>query len=272
MIDVELKLRFLTPKPLQPEYPLFIYLPGMDGTGEMLQSQISDLGRGFDIRCLAIPKTDMRDWNLLTTNVLDLIDMELTTGSFKRGNRLVYLCGESFGACLAMKIAIQSPSLFKRIILINPASSFKLNPWISFSSQMTNLVPSWFYPVGAWGLLPFLASLPRISSPLRRQLLQSMTSLPAETINWRLSLLRHFHLDHEKMQQLKQETLLIAGGSDRLLPSLTEVERLGRMLPNSKIVILPDSGHACLVEEEINLYKILQDQGFYEKVSLNRKF
>jgi pimeloyl-ACP methyl ester carboxylesterase len=99
-----------------------------------------------------------------------------------------------------------------------------------------------------------------------------MTSLPAETINWRLSLLRHFEVENEKIQQLKQETLLIAGASDRLLPSLTEVKRLGRMLPNSKIVILPDSGHACLVEEEINLYKILQDQGFSEKVSPNRKF
>jgi pimeloyl-ACP methyl ester carboxylesterase len=260
MTDVEFKPCFLTPKRLQPKYPLFVYLPGMDGTGQLLRSQTTGLEQGFDVRCLAIPRKDLTTWDILTKNVLDLIHAELERSC----QRPVYLCGESFGGCLAMKVATQSPHLFKRIILVNPASSFQLHPWLKSLSQLTEFVPSWFYDVGALGLLPFLASLSRISSSDRHDLLKSMRYLPAETVNWRLSLLREFQIEEEKLQQLKQEVLLIAGGSDRLLPSVNEVERLNNIFPNSKATVLPDSGHACLLEENVNLYEILQDHEFVE--------
>lgn len=260
MAHVELKPCFLTPKRVQLEYPLFVYLPGMDGTGQLLRSQTAGLELGFDVRCLAIPRKDLTTWDVLTNNVLDLIHSELE----KSCHRPVYLCGESFGGCLAMKVATQSPQLFKRIVLINPASAFQLRPWLNSLSQLTDLVPSWFYDVGALGLLPFLASLPRMSSSDRHELLKAMRSVPPETINWRLWLLREFNVDQKKLQQLTQQVLLIAGGSDRLLPSVSEVERLDDILPNTKTVLLPDSGHACLLEEDVNLYDILQANEFLE--------
>ena len=199
MTNIELKPCFLTPKRVQPEYPLFVYLPGMDGTGQMLRSQTAGLELGFDVRCLAIPRQDLTTWEVLTNNVLDLIHAELERSC----HRPVYLCGESFGGCLAMKVATQSPQLFKRIILINPASAFQLRPWLNSLSQLTDFVPSWFYDIGALGLLPFLASLSRMSSSIRHELLRTMRSLPAETVNWRLSLLREFQIEEEKLQRSK---------------------------------------------------------------------
>ncbi|MBW4427311.1 MAG: alpha/beta hydrolase [Nostoc desertorum CM1-VF14] len=258
--EVELNPCFLTPKRVKPEYPLLVYLPGMDGTGQLLRSQTAGLETGFDVRCLAIPRKDLNTWDVLAKSVLDLIHAELE----KSSQRPVYLCGESFGGCLAMKVAIQTPHLFKRIILINPASSFRLRPWLNWASQLTYLVPSELYDVGALGLLPFLASLQRISRSDRHELLKTMRSVPSETVLWRLSLLREFEVDQEQLSRLTQPVLLIAGGSDRLLPSVTEVKRIGNILPNTKIVVLPHCGHACLLEEDINLYEILKDNDFLE--------
>ncbi|MEH1871190.1 alpha/beta fold hydrolase [Nostoc sp.] len=258
--EVELNPCFLTPKRVKPEYPLLVYLPGMDGTGQLLRSQTAGLETGFDVRCLAIPRKDLNSWDVLAKSVLDLIYAELE----KSSERPVYLCGESFGGCLAMKVAIQTPDLFKRIILINPASSFRLRPWLNWASQLTYLVPSELYDVGALGLLPFLASLPRISQSDRHELLKTMRSVPPETVHWRLSLLREFDIDNEQLGRLTQPVLLIAGGSDRLLPSVTEVKRIGNILPNTQIVVLPHCGHACLLEENINLYEILKDNDFLE--------
>lgn len=258
--EVELNPCFLTPERVQPEYPLLVYLPGMDGTGQLLRSQTAGLEAGFDVRSLAIPRKDLNTWDVLTKSVLDLIDAELE----KSSQRPVYLCGESFGGCLAMKVASQAPHLFKRIILINPASSFHLRPWLSWVSQLTFLVPSGLYDVGALGLLPFLASLPRISPSDRHDLLQTMRSVPQETVLWRLALLREFHVDEEQLSRLTQPVLLIAGASDRLLPSVTEVKRIGNILPNNKIVVLPHCGHACLLEKDTNLYEILKDNDFLE--------
>jgi len=258
--EVELKPCFLTPKRLRPEYPLFVYLPGMDGTGQLLRSQTAGLEVGFDVRCFAIPRKDLNSWDVLTNSVLDLIHTELE----KSSHRSVYLCGESFGGCLAMKVAIKAPQLFKRIILINPASAFQLRPLLNWASQITYLVPSGLYDVGALGLLPFLASLPRISRSDRHELLRTMRSVPPETVHWRLSLLREFEIDEEKLRRLKQPVLLIAGGSDRLLPSVTEAKRLGNIIPNTEIVVLQNCGHACLLEQDINLYEILKTNDFLE--------
>jgi pimeloyl-ACP methyl ester carboxylesterase len=260
MPKVELKPCFLTPNRVQIDYPLFVYLPGLDGTGELLRSQTAGLEVSFDVRCLAIPRQDLTTWDELSNNVLDLIHAELE----KSSQRPVYLCGESFGGCLAMKVATQAPKLFQRIILVNPASAFQLRPWLSWGSQLTYLVPECFYEIGSLGLLPFLASLPRIPRHLRHELLKTMRSVPPATVNWRLSLLKEFNVAEDQLRQLTQSILVIAGASDRLLPSVQEARRLVNIFPNSKIAVLADSGHACLLEHNINLYQILQEQNFIE--------
>jgi len=259
-MNVEIKPCFLTPKLLRPEYPLFVFLPGMDGTGQLLRSQTAGLEAGFDVRCLAIPQNDLTNWDVLTNNLLDLIQAELE----KNLERSVYLCGESFGGCLAQKVAIAAPHLFKRIILINPASSFHLRPWLNWTSQLTHLVPSSLYEVGALGLLPFLAALGRISQRDRRELLKTMRSVPPETVLWRLSLLRDFDVDEVQLTSLTQPVLLIASADDWLLPSLSEAKRLVNVLPNPKMVVLPHSGHACLLEKDIYLYEIMKTHHFLD--------
>jgi pimeloyl-ACP methyl ester carboxylesterase len=55
---------------------------------------------------------------------------------------------------------------------------------------------------------------------------------------------------------------LLAGAADRLLPSLSEAEHLVKVLPNAEMVVLPHSGHACLLEREVNLYEIIKDRKF----------
>ncbi len=145
MSEVELNPCFLAPTQVQPERPLFVYLPGMDGTGKLLRSQTTGLEVGFDVRCLAIPRKDLTSWDVLSDSVLDLIYAELE----KNSQRAIYICGESFGGCLAMKVAVKAPKLFERIILINPASSFQLLPWLNWVSQVTQ----WVHPVlyDLWG-------------------------------------------------------------------------------------------------------------------------
>lgn len=245
---------------LQPEYPLFIYLPGMDGTGELLQSQTQELENYFDVRCLAIPLNDKSNWNTLTHQVLKLIYSELGYNP----QRQVYLCGESFGGCLAQTMAIQAPHLFDKIILINPASSFNLHPWLNWTSQLMNWLPDYCFEIGAQALLPFLAAVDKIADSDRQKLLNTMRSIPPETILWRISLLREFYIAERKLHRLTHPVLIIAGAEDKLLPSVKEAQRLIRVLPNGKISVLPDSGHACLLEKGINLYKIMQISNFLE--------
>ncbi len=251
---------FLTPRKLQPQYPLFVFLPGMDGTGKLLRLQTVGLEAAFDVRCLMIPPEDLTNWDVLSEQVIKLIHAELE----KNPHRPVYLCGESFGGCLAMKVAVTSPQLFKRVILVNPASSLHRRSLLVWGSQLAELVPQCVYQFGAVGLLPFLASLGRIKQGDRHEMLKTIRSVPPETVIWRLSLIRQFDLDEMQLRQLTQPVLLIASAMDRLLPSLSEVQRLVKILPDARMVVLPYSGHACLLEADINLYKIMQREHFFD--------
>lgn len=249
---------FLTPERLQPEFPLFIFLPGMDGTGQLFRTQMAGLEVGFDVRCLALSPTDLTSWDELAAQTLDLIHQELE----KNRDRPVYLCGESFGGCLALKVALLEPTLFTRIILVNPASSFAQKTLFHWSSPITSWMPTPIYRLSSLWLVAWLARMERLAPADRQALLKAVQSVPQQTSVWRLSILSHFAISELDLRQLDQPVLLIAGGADQLLPSVAEVQRLSRSLPNSTVVVLPQSGHACLLEADVNLYEILQAHGF----------
>jgi pimeloyl-ACP methyl ester carboxylesterase len=255
---------FLAPNRLQPNSPLFVFLPGMDGTGRLLRTQIAGLERGFDVRCLAIPPDDLTGWKVLAKNVVELIHAELN----QTGKRSVYLCGESFGGCLAMQVALHAPWLVDRLILVNPASSFHRKSWVIWGSQMTHYLPESLYPLSAMLLLPFLANLERIARDDQSALLEAMKSVPQKTSIWRLSLLNQFYIPTAQLRRLTHPVLLLASGSDRLLPSLPEAHHLATILPDPNLVTLPHSGHACLLEAEVNLYEIIEKHHFLAEKSL----
>jgi pimeloyl-ACP methyl ester carboxylesterase len=79
-----------------------------------------------------------------------------------------------------------------------------------------------------------------------------------------MSLLAQFQVPVEQLQQVSAPTLILASAKDRLLPSLAEAFRLKGVFQKAQVVILPESGHTCLLESEVNLYEIMKEYGFLE--------
>jgi len=260
MINQQDRPHFLTPKSVHPHFPLFVFLPGMDGTGELIHTQTETLDKCFDIRSLAIPQDDFSDWEQLTDAVIDLIKQEQS----QKPEQTTYLCGESFGGCLGLKLLEAAPDLFDRVILVNPASSFRERPYLSWGAVGTGFMPEPIYRSSTVLILPFLAAMSRIAPRDRRALLDAMKSVPPQTVRWRLSLLDNFSVDPEQLQKISVPVLLLAAGSDRILPSMKEAEQLASYFPSSQVVPLPDSGHTCLLETENRLCEILQEADFLD--------
>lgn len=280
-------VRLLTPRPVRSGQPLFIFLPGMDGTGTLLRSQLDRLVPWFDIRCVAISNQDNIDWEPLARQISDLIESALAADSSKNSGknsskkraqphpnpkegasqgrrRAVYLCGESFGGCLAMQVLSLSPHLFDRVILVNPASSFRRLPWMQLGSMITRQLPDLAYRYSARGLVPFLIEANRVPKRDQVALEKAMGSVPAKTAAWRMLLLSRFEAERLPLERMNQPVLLIAGGQDKLLPSIREARSLQRRFPNAQLTILPNSGHACLLEWDVNLPKILRQHNFLD--------
>ncbi len=262
----------------------------MDGSGELLQQQVSNLALNFDVRSLSLPVNDLSTWEELVERVAALLAAAQNQATNdpsqekqaqetqaqetqaqetqSQGNRTppakrpLYLCGESFGACLALRIAIQQPHLVDRLILINPASSFSHVPLFQWGSWASEILPQQLYQLSAIGLVPFLIALERVVPAQRQALLRAMQAVHPKTAAWRLRLLRTFDLTKLPLETLAIPTLLVAGERDRLLPSPQEIQRIAQRLPQAQTRFLPQSGHACLLEDDVNLNDILDAADF----------
>jgi predicted alpha/beta-fold hydrolase len=82
---------------------------------------------------------------------------------------------------------------------------------------------------------------------------------------WRISLIEKFEISIQQLQQVKQPTLVITSGNDRLLPSQAEGKFLVQQIPRSSLHLIPEGGHAVLLEQDIDLHKILSMHGFLER-------
>jgi pimeloyl-ACP methyl ester carboxylesterase len=249
---------FFTPFQANSDHPLFVFLPGMDETGKDLMTlQTAGLEAAFDVRCFVIPADTLDRWDSLSRQLIGLIQAEQ-----ENTRRPIYLCGESFGGCLALTALAQDPDLFDRIILINPASSFHRIPLMNLGSFLLPWTPQFLYDFSSILALPFLAELSRLSPTARKALMKAAQDAPKQTSEQRLELLRIFKLDTTTLQNIAQPVLLIGSQKDHLLPSVEEAHRLAKVFPNAQIVTLFHSGHACLVESKVDLVKILQNANF----------
>ena len=258
-------LRLIACTPATPSRPLFFFLPGMDGSGALLQPQVAGLSHHFDISSLSIPPDDRTGWGELTERVASLIRMEQQ----RHPGRMTTVCGESFGGCLALRLISRFPDLCDQLILINPASSARRQPWISACSSLTRLMPAPLYQLSSLSLCNLLIASHRVSRPLRQQLLASMQAVSPQSAAWRMALLMQFCLEDLALDRVRQPVLILASEADRLLPSQCEAKRLARFIPNTTIVHLPDSGHACLLENQLNLSAILKTQDLCPDLSLS---
>jgi pimeloyl-ACP methyl ester carboxylesterase len=113
-----LKGKPIASSPSRQKRPLLLYLPGMDGTGKLFYRQAQALQAEFHVRPLSLNHPAAgQSWESLA----DWVGSQLDEGA--------YLCGESFGACLALAVAAQQPERCRGLILVNPASSLRRRPW-----------------------------------------------------------------------------------------------------------------------------------------------
>lgn len=92
--------------------PLFLWLPGLDGTAVSASAQFCDLSRKFELRIFGFTKDDRNSFQALTNFCIEYLE------SFKResvadGNKFegAIIGGESFGGLLALSIGLERPDL-----------------------------------------------------------------------------------------------------------------------------------------------------------------
>lgn len=245
----------------QIDKPLMVMLPGLDGTGKLFVSQMKPLSRYFDVHCLNIPESNRQDWQGLAKSVIELIRQI-------QDDRPLYLCGESFGGCLALQIAMCAPEMLSRLIVINPASALRRHVWLRWTTQYADYVPEWLFRVSGAIALPLLANFDRMGAYERELFVNTVRPISQACVTWRIGMLHKFEAQPERLKQVSVPTALLASGRDRLFPSAQEAELLQKYFPNARTYSLPYSGHVCLLENEVDLAKCLEALDFLPEAAV----
>lgn len=268
--------------------PLLLFLPGMDGTGLGLVLHHQTLAELFEVRCLHVPIMDRTPFEGLVKYVEQTIKLEHKVSPMKP----IYLVGDSLGGCLALAVAARNPTIDLVLILSNPATSFNKSQ-LQLILPLLEVMPAEFHMTVPY-LLSFIVGDPiRMAmanvndelSPFEaaQELSKNLEALlprlatlsdiiPRETVLWKLKVLRSAALyANSRLHAVKAETLLLASGKDRMLPSSEEARRLLKVLPNCRVRYFKDSGHTLLLEDNVNLATLIKSTNLYRR-SNNRDY
>lgn len=236
--------------------PVLVYLPGLDGAA-LPEFQVETLRVHYRVLSMLPAAGDRSNWDALAFAVLSGVNADSFT-----------LVGESFGAALALRVTARAPERVEHLVLLNSGTALRS---ATVARGVVQLLPvlrvPGLYRVAARILTYFLADADHLHASVALAedgALFDIVTAPLPDVIHRVHLLESFNSDFSDdcIQSLvTAPTSIIAAAGDQLLPSLLEVRRLERVLPDlRRVVVLPDAPHAALLDRRVSLAEIVGDK------------
>lgn len=229
--------------------PPLVYVPGLDGSGELLFLQERELAERF--RLLRIPSRAARhfEYEDLLTDVEAALDSE--------GIQRATILGESFGGSVALQFALARPHRVERLILVSAFPYFRNRRLLKLGLRITRTFsPAFIFKGKRWLDVPVFA-LDGVGPSVRGRLARITRRQPPDGFVRRVELVAGYDV-RERLAEIDAPTLLIAGERDRLVPAVEAIEMSAR-LRNATVRILPGVGHACLLDPALSLARVIDE-------------
>jgi pimeloyl-[acyl-carrier protein] methyl ester esterase len=214
----------------EPEPPLALLLPGLEGTGRLFSGFVAAADGALDLQTVSYP----RDRFLGYAALEELVRHELPS------DRPFALLGESFSGPLALRLAAQAPQGLLGLILV---ASFHRNPAAPLFRRLSVLAPAFFrmpLPPHAVRLLLAGADAP---DGLVAELRSSVATVDPHVMAARVR--EALRVDAtEALLACPVPILFLGGKDDRLLRSALPIE-IRSLRPDAEIRML-DAPHLVL--------------------------
>jgi pimeloyl-ACP methyl ester carboxylesterase len=233
---------------LEGDGPLLVYIPGLDGTGELFFKQKPGLVGSFKVASIRLRDQGRFTYDDLTGDVAAIIK--------EAGQERAIILGESFGGTVAISFALRFPEMVERLVIVNSFPRFRGRLRIKLAARLSLLIPFravWYFRKAAStvGLL-----IDRVPAEDRRRFFEAVKTVMREGYARRLQLISEVNLE-ERLSQIRVPTLLIAGDKDMLVPSVEEARRMARLIPNATVEVIKGAGHACLLGDKLKISDLL---------------
>ncbi|QNM85627.1 alpha/beta hydrolase [Polaribacter pectinis] len=180
---------------------------------------------------------------------------------------IFYLAGNSLGGNIAWNYTAENPDKVEKLILVDASGlpTNKPQPWI-FKMAKTPIINSMFlYFTPKFVIKQNMEQVYADDSKITDSLITRYHKMALRVGN-REAFIDRAKIDFkptekantDKLKSIQTQTLLIWGAQDTWIP-LDNGKRMDRILPNSKLVVLENSGHVPMEENPNESLHILKD-------------
>lgn len=230
--------------------PPLVFVPGMDGTGQLFYRQIPGLARHFTVVTYAL-RDVARDMQALMDDLLRVI-----AHASPHGEPAV-LVAESFGGALALSTAIAHPERVRALVVLNSFPFFRPQMRLRLALAGIRLMP-W----GAMRLVRRVTAFRLHSHHTQRADIKRFFELTAETTKRgylsRLRILKHYDI-REALRRLRTPVLFLAADQDHLIPSVSQARLMTSLAPGASMLVLKGHGHSCFLARSLELDGLLRE-------------
>lgn len=238
----------LPPHRVEGSGPLLIYVPGLDGTGQLFFKQAPLLAPSHRVVTFRSRDDGRFTYDDLTGDLAAMIH--------DLGESRAAIVGESFGGTVALSFALRYPQMVERLVVVNSFPRFRGRFRIRLGALLASGLPfHLLWPVrraaSTLGLL-----VDGVSREDRLRFWKAVRTVRGEAYARRLQLIAQFDVE-DRLSEIQAPTLFIAAERDLLIPSVREAHAMAARIPNATVKVINGAGHACLLGNRVCLAELL---------------
>jgi len=219
------------------EGPALVYVPGIDGSGELLLGTAARLERRFRLTRLRYAGDPGGGYGELARSVAARI-AELD------GGRALVLA-ESFGVAVALQTALDHRERVAGLALVNGFSYYRDRLGLALARGLFALAPAAWVHSGRQRFLQHGLFSPRRDEEALRALLALPGDWFDERYRARLACIRGLDL-RPRLGNVACPTALFAADRDRVVDAVRSAREMASGIPGAELTVIPEAGHLVL--------------------------
>ncbi|MEX1024845.1 MAG: alpha/beta hydrolase [Planctomycetota bacterium] len=221
--------------------PELVYVPGIDGSGDMLLDTRERLARHFRLGCLRFRLNEARDpagaYAALAASIVTRLDEE----HFERP----LILAESFGVAVALRLALDHPERVRGLALVNGFARYPNPVRLRIGRCVARGLPDRLFRLGRRVAVQFVFLSPRHDPDVLRRFSEIERLRMDAGYRFRMAMIQSVDLVPE-LQRIDCPTVVFASDSDRIVPSLATGEELVARIPDARLERISHAGHLVL--------------------------
>jgi aminoacrylate hydrolase len=220
--------------------PALLYVPGIDGTGDLMLGTASRLEQEFRLLRLKYRAEGERG-----ADTYEALAASIAGVCKEQGVERCVVVAESFGGAVALQLALDFPDLVSGLMVVNSFAHFPGTWRLRVSELLSGFVPRWLFELGRKTFVP----LSLFGARSEKALVEEFRALPGaffdEAYMRRMAMIRGLDL-RPRLGELRQPTMLFASDGDRIVPALVTMAIIEAAVPQATLTLVKGGGHLIL--------------------------